>query len=55
MIKAFISVIYAALLLMQASVAFAQEIPATEASTQPSILIFGDSLSAAYGIGEDEG
>ena len=63
MIKAFISVIYAALLLMQASVAFAQEIPATQASsqapsqasTQPSILIFGDSLSAAYGIGEDEG
>ena len=67
MIKAFISVIYAALLLMQASVAFAQETTSTQAPslapsqapsqapTQPSILIFGDSLSAAYGIGEDEG
>lgn len=67
MIKAFISVIYAALLLMQASVTFAQETTSTQAPslapsqapsqapTQPSILIFGDSLSAAYGIGEDEG
>ena len=55
MIKAFISVVYAALLLMQTSVAFAQESPSSQAPTQPSILIFGDSLSAAYGIGEDEG
>ncbi|MDA0804706.1 MAG: arylesterase [Proteobacteria bacterium] len=55
MIKAFISVVYAALLLMQTSVAFAQESPSSQAPTQPSILVFGDSLSAAYGIGEDEG
>ena len=55
MIKALISVVYAALLLTQTSVALAQETPSIPPPTQPSILIFGDSLSAAYGIGEDEG
>ena len=55
MIKALISVVYAALLLTQTSVALAQATPSIPPPTQPSILIFGDSLSAAYGIGEDEG
>jgi len=55
MIKALISIVYAALLLTQTSVALAQETPSIPPPTQPSILIFGDSLSAAYGIGEDEG
>jgi acyl-CoA thioesterase-1 len=55
MTKALISVVYAALLLTQTSVALAQETPSIPPPTQPSILIFGDSLSAAYGIGEDEG
>ena len=55
MIKALISVVYTALLLTQTSVALAQETPSIPPPTQPSILIFGDSLSAAYGIGEDEG
>ena len=47
MIKALFSAVYAALLLTLAAAAFAED--------SPKILIFGDSLSAAYGIGEDEG
>lgn len=55
MIKALFSAVYAALLLTQAAAAFAEETPSAGSSPQPKILIFGDSLSAAYGIGEDEG
>lgn len=55
MIKALFSAVYAALLLTQAAAAFAEETPSTGSYPQPKILIFGDSLSAAYGIGEDEG
>lgn len=55
MIKALFSTVYAALLLTQAAAAFAEETPSAGSSPQPKILIFGDSLSAAYGIGEDEG
>ncbi len=55
MIKALFSAVYAALLLTQAAAAFAEETPSAGSSPQPKILIFGDSLSAAYGIGENEG
>jgi acyl-CoA thioesterase I len=55
MIKALFSAVYATLLLTQAAAAFAEETPSAGSSPQPKILIFGDSLSAAYGIGEDEG
>ena len=55
MIKALFSAVYAALLLTQAAAAFAEDSPSAGSSPQPKILIFGDSLSAAYGIGEDEG
>lgn len=55
MIKALFSAVYAALLLTLAAAAFAEETPGASLSPQPKILIFGDSLSAAYGIGEDEG
>ena len=55
MIKALLSAVYATLLLPQAAAAFAEATPSAGSSPQPKILIFGDSLSAAYGIGEDEG
>jgi len=55
MIKALFSAVYAALLLTLAAAAFAEDSPSAGSSPQPKILIFGDSLSAAYGIGEDEG
>jgi len=55
MIKALFSAVYAALLLTQAAAAFAEDSPSAGSSPLPKILIFGDSLSAAYGIGEDEG
>ncbi|MDO7657459.1 MAG: arylesterase [OM182 bacterium] len=55
MIKALFSAVYAALLLTQAAAAFAEDAPSAGSSPPPKILIFGDSLSAAYGIGEDEG
>ena len=55
MIKALFSAVYAALLLSQAAAAFAEDSPSAGSSPLPKILIFGDSLSAAYGIGEDEG
>lgn len=55
MIKALFSAVYAALLLTLAAAAFAEDSPSAGSSTLPKILIFGDSLSAAYGIGEDEG
>ena len=55
MIKALFSVVYAALLLTQAAAVFAEDSPSAGSSPLPKILIFGDSLSAAYGIGEDEG
>lgn len=55
MIKALFSAVYAALFLTQAAAAFAEETPSAGSPPQPKILIFGDSLSAAYGIGEDEG
>ena len=55
MIKAIFSAVYAALLLTQAAAAFAEETPSAGSSPQPKLLIFGDSLSAAYGISEDEG
>ncbi len=55
MIKALFSAVYVALLLTQAAAAFAEDSPSAGSSPQPKILIFGDSLSAAYGIGEDEG
>jgi len=55
MIKALFSAVYAALLLTQAAAAFAEDSPSAGSSPQPKLLIFGDSLSAAYGIGEDEG
>ena len=55
MIKALFSAVYAALLLTQAAAAFAEDSPSAGSSPQPKILIFGDSLSAAYGISEDEG
>ncbi|MDB4004548.1 arylesterase [Gammaproteobacteria bacterium] len=54
MIKALFSAVYVALLLTQAA-AVAEDSPSAGSSPQPKILIFGDSLSAAYGIGEDEG
>ena len=54
MIKALFSAVYAALLLTQAVAAFAEDAPSAGSSPPPKILIFGDSLSAAYGIGEDE-
>ncbi|KRO79358.1 MAG: hypothetical protein ABR72_02460 [OM182 bacterium BACL3 MAG-120920-bin41] len=38
-----------------AAAAFAEDSPSAGSSPPPKILIFGDSLSAAYGIGEDEG
>ena len=55
MIKALISAVYASLLLTQAAAACAEDSPSASSTPQPTILIFGDSLSAAYGIGEDEG
>ena len=55
MIKALFSAVYAALLLTLAAAAFAEDSPSAGSSPLPKILIFGDSLSAAYGIGEDEG
>lgn len=55
MIKALFSAVYAALLLTLAAAAFAEDSPSAGSSPPPKILIFGDSLSAAYGIGEDEG
>ena len=55
MIKALFSAVYAALLLTQAAAAFAEDSPSAGSSPQSKLLIFGDSLSAAYGIGEDEG
>ena len=55
MIKALFSAVYVALLLTQAAAAVAEDSPSAGSSPQPKILIFGDSLSAAYGIGEDEG
>jgi len=55
MIKALFSAVYAALLLTLAAAAFAEDSPSAGSSPQPKILIFGDSLSAAYGSGEDEG
>ena len=55
MIKALFSAVYAALLLTLAAAAFAVDSPSAGSSPLPKILIFGDSLSAAYGIGEDEG
>lgn len=55
MIKALFSAVYVALLLTQAAATVAEDSPSAGSSPQPKILIFGDSLSAAYGIGEDEG
>ena len=55
MIKALFSAVYAALLLTLAAAAFAEDSPSAGSSPLPKILIFGDSLSAAYGIGADEG
>ena len=55
MIKALFSAVYAALLLTLAAAAFAEDSPSAGSSPLPKILIFGDSLSAAYGISEDEG
>ena len=55
MIKALFSAVYAALLLTQAAAAFAEDSPSASPSPQSKLLIFGDSLSAAYGISEDEG
>ena len=55
MIKALFSAVYAALLLTQAAAAFAEDSPSAGSPPQSKLLIFGDSLSAAYGIGEDEG
>ena len=55
MIKALFSAVYAALILTLAAAAFAEDSPSAGSSPLPKILIFGDSLSAAYGIGEDEG
>ena len=55
MIKALFSAVYAALLLTLAAAAFAEDSPSAGSSPLPKILIFGDSLSAAYCIGEDEG
>ena len=55
MIKALFSAVYVALLLTQAAATIAEDSPSAGSSPQPKILIFGDSLSAAYGIGEDEG
>jgi len=55
MIKALFSAVYAALLLTLAAAAFAEDSPSAGSSPQPKLLIFGDSLSAAYGISEDEG
>ena len=55
MIKALFSAVYAALLLTLAAATFAEDSPSAGSSPLPKILIFGDSLSAAYGIGEDEG
>ena len=55
MIKVLFSAVYAALLLTLAAAAFAEDSPSAGSSPLPKILIFGDSLSAAYGIGEDEG
>ena len=55
MIKALFSAVYAALLLTLAAAAFAEDSPSAGSSPLPKILIVGDSLSAAYGIGEDEG
>ena len=55
MIKALFSAVYVALLLTQAAATVAEDSPSAGSSPLPKILIFGDSLSAAYGIGEDEG
>jgi len=48
MIKALFSAVYAALLLTLAAAAFAEDSPSAGSSPLPKILIFGDSLSAAW-------